>query len=489
MSFVFPKTINSSKVFLTRMSEVTGRLDPFYFRPELVAMEEKVRSVPPHRLRDYVVRMAGGATPSTTESDTHYTDGAEGVPFIRVQNLSTTGRLNLNDCKRITRRTHEGLLARSKLSGGELLVKITGVGRMAVASVVPDDFEGNINQHIVAIRTKDTQTSETLAAYLNLDIAERLASRRSSGGTRPALDYPALLSIPIVFDARIPELVGRAVTKYEKKCSTAKELLGQIDELLLDELGIKLKPEPPNTVKSRIFQTRFDRLTGQRWDAFYFQEKFEIYNKSISQGKYPCRSLAKMLSFIESGSRPSGGVKNIETGILSFGGEHINAIGEIELKNPRYIPSDYHEANKTTETRLGDILLVKDGATTGKAGIIRQKAHVGQNINEHLFILRTSEMMKGDYLFYFLYSRIGQHLLRREITGATVTGLTKSVVMKLLIPNPPLDIQDRICERIAEICQKASELRSQAVGELNEAKREIEAMILGAKTGAGKPSV
>lgn len=52
--------------------------------------------------------MAGGATPSTKEAETHYTEDADGVPFIRVQNLSTTGRLNLDDCKRITRSTHEG---------------------------------------------------------------------------------------------------------------------------------------------------------------------------------------------------------------------------------------------------------------------------------------------------------------------------------------------------------------------------------------------
>jgi len=93
------------------------------------------------------------------------------VPFMRVQNLSTTGRLNLEDCKRITHSTHVGLLGRSKLSGGELLVKITGVGRMAVASVVPDHFEANINQHIVAIRTGDKKISEMLAAWLNLDSA------------------------------------------------------------------------------------------------------------------------------------------------------------------------------------------------------------------------------------------------------------------------------------------------------------------------------
>src|SRR2546430_1949154 len=131
MSFAFGKTVTSSKVFLTPKSQVTGRWDPFYFRPELVRLEERVCKVTSLCLRDFVTRIAGGATPSTSENEIHYTEGIDGVPFIRVQNLSTTGRLNLKDCKRITRRTHEGLLARSKLWGGELLVKITGVGRMA----------------------------------------------------------------------------------------------------------------------------------------------------------------------------------------------------------------------------------------------------------------------------------------------------------------------------------------------------------------------
>ncbi len=178
------------------------------------------------------------------------------MPFIRVQNLSTTGKLNLEDCKRITRSTHEGLLGRSKLSGGELLVKITGVGRMAVASVVPDHFEANINQHIVAIRTGDKKISETLAAWLNLDSAERLASRRATGGTRPALDYPALLSIPVVFDESLPKRITDAVTRFQGLLYKSKDLLLRIDDVLLSELGIKRKSSPKKSALAGRQQLR-----------------------------------------------------------------------------------------------------------------------------------------------------------------------------------------------------------------------------------------
>jgi hypothetical protein len=165
VNFSLSNAVNPEKVFITRKAELTGRWDPSYFRPELVALEKQVQGVTALRVRNFATRMAGGATPSTKEAETHYTESPEGVPFIRVQNLSTTGRLNLEDCKRITRSTHEGLLARSKLSGGELLVKITGVGRMAVASVGAANFEANNNQNIVADRKKATKTNLTQAPW------------------------------------------------------------------------------------------------------------------------------------------------------------------------------------------------------------------------------------------------------------------------------------------------------------------------------------
>lgn len=88
------------------------------------------------------------------------------------------------------------MLKRSQVSACDLLVKITGVGRMAVASIAPKGFEGNINQYVCVIKTGSKEVSETLAAFLNSDIDEKLASRRSTGGTRPALDYPAYFLFP-----------------------------------------------------------------------------------------------------------------------------------------------------------------------------------------------------------------------------------------------------------------------------------------------------
>src|SRR3990172_3055972 len=284
--FTLSPTLNKNKVFLLQKSEVEKRLDPFYYVPSLVELERKVLAKHPKKLRDYVVSLSSGATPKTTESEKYYSEKENGIPFLRVQNLSPTGVLEFEDCKYINKETHEGYLKRSQVFENDLLIKITGVGRMAVASVAPANFEGNINQHIVVIRTKDKQTSETLAAFLNSDIGEKLATRRSTGGTRPALDYPALLSIPILNDKRVLEITKKVIELKKRNEIEAENILGEIDKYLMKELGITLPAPPENFLKNRMFKSSIKSVSGNRFDPFYHQKKFSDNIQAIINGKY-----------------------------------------------------------------------------------------------------------------------------------------------------------------------------------------------------------
>lgn len=462
MRFTPSNSMNVSKFFFTRKSDVSNRWDPFYYRPELVALEKNVRKVTPHRLRDYVVRMAGGATPSTKEAETHYTEHGDGIPFIRVQNLSTTGKLNLEDCKHITRSTHEGLLARSRLKGGELLVKITGVGRMAVASVVPEGFEGNINQHIVAIRTTDTRTSETLAAYLNLDIAERLASRRSTGGTRPALDYPALLSIPIIFDERIPELISAAVSEYERRCSKAIGLLTKVDDILLDELGIKQKPRLPNTIGSRIFTRPLSEVSGGRLDPIANQEKRRLLVEAIHSSHYPVRSLRQVVH-MEKNLVDSISTTDIYLGLENIEGES----GEFIAK------ADKESVGTAVKFRQGQILFPKLRPYLNKTHLA-----TFDGLCSTEFHVLTPLDIRGDYLTSFLRSRVIVGITSLLMTGNTLPRLQTADIEQLPIPIPPRPVQEKLCAELSKLRSQAAALRTQAADELARAKQSIESIIL-----------
>lgn len=456
-----------SRVFIERKTDVTGRWDPNYYLPDVVALEKRVKRVTDYRLRDFVLRMAGGATPSTTEAEKHYTENSDGVPFIRVQNLSTTGRLSLGDCKHITRSTHETLLRRSQLHGGELLVKITGVGRMAIASVVPEKFEGNINQHIVAIQTKDIATSEALAAYLNLDMAERLASRRSTGGTRPALDYPALLSIPIVYDKRIPKLMTAAVERQQKRMNEAEALLATSDDVLLDELGISRQPEPPSTLESRIFHRSFSDLTGGRIDPIANQEKRRLLVQAIQQSRFSVVPFRKLV-------RASKAIVN-----SIADGENYIGLENIDGESGEFIGTSERESVGTAvRFEAGQILFPKLRPYLNKTHLATFGGICSTEF--HVFI---SQGVKAEYLTAFLRSKAIVGITSLLMTGNTLPRLQIGDIEALPIPVPPSPIQEAVCDRISAIRAKAFSLREQALADMNRAKRDIEALILGEESG------
>jgi hypothetical protein len=354
-------------------------------------------------------------------------------------------------------------------------VKITGVGRMAVASVVPEGFEGNINQHIVAIRTGGIKVSENLAAYLNLDISERLASRRSTGGTRPALDYPALRSIPIVCDERIPALMHAAVEHHKKQVTEAAALLAKMDDVLLRELGIPHKPELPHTIESRIFRRSFAAVGGKRIDPAANWRRL-----SLAGGKYPLRRLREVASI----NPPTRFPKLTPETPVSF--VPMDAVSEVFGEISDQLSRPIGESASYTLFIEGDVIWAKitPCMENGKSAVARGLlAGVGFGSTEfHVFRCSTADLWPT-----FLH-----HLLRlgtvREHAKLNFTGTSghqrvdQDFFTQMEIPLPPVKAQMRIAETAEETKIQARELFAKADAELDLTKREIESLILG--TGA-----
>jgi restriction endonuclease S subunit len=465
---------------LVRKGEIEGRLDSFYYIPEIVELEKKVRNISNKRLKNFIISMASGATPAVREEEKFYSDAENGVPFIRVQNLSPTNELMINDLKYINSETHEKYLNRSQIKAGDLLVKITGVGRMAISSIVPDGFEGNINQHLVVIKTKDNFTSEVLATFLNTDIAEKLASRRATGGTRPALDYAALKSMPIVFKPEIVEIVKQAVILKSQKQAEAAALLASIDGYLLQELGITL---PPPSEKKAFFYTRANKLSGGRFDPFYHQDEFEILGQALNNGHYEIHNFSYFITYISSGATPlKSNAEQYYTddainGIPLLRVQNITAEG-LKLNDVIFINRETHEKElKRSQVFSGDLLITITGRIASSA--VAPYSFEG-NINQHSVIVRTHEsLVLNEYLAIYFNSLLGQKLALRETTGGTRPALDYCALKSIKIPLPPLEKQTEIANHINAIRATAKQLQQQAEAELQHAKQQVERLILG----------
>ena len=454
--------------FVVLNDEIEGRLDVFYYLPEFVESERRIKKSSSKTLGDYIINISGGATPEKDESEKYYTDSAEnGVPFLRVQNITESG-LNLADCKYINFDTHNGMLKRSQVKEGYLITKITGVGRMAVSSVAPDDFEGNINQHLVAIKTDSYQTSEVLAAFLNSDIGERLAFRRSTGGTRPALDYQALKTIPVVFKTEIVEIMQSAYSQKKQMEAEAQRLLDSIDDYVLDELGIKL-PEFENKM---FFIVDVEEI-NERFNAEYHDPFYTKFYKSLPDGKY---------KLVE--------IKDVATAVFQGVGRNIT-------DNPKYTLLKVKNIKQNNEVDYGDVEFVKDVMKSKVLNIgdiispfigeaVRQCKFSVFNKENGLFVVDNntgviridSKKANCEYIAVVLNSQIGNIQLEHLIGGGGVPFLGANNAKKLKVPLPPLEIQNKIAEEVKRRISEAERLKAEASEIINKAKQRVEEIIL-----------
>lgn len=163
-------------------------------------------------------------------------------------------------------------------------------------------------------------------------------------------------------------------------------------------------------------------------------------------------SLDDILVNFESGSRPKGGVKGIKIGIPSVGGEHLNKYGSFNFSETKFVPEEFFKDMNKGKIKLGDILIVKDGATTGKTSIVREDFPFKKAaVNEHVFLARPFNDIDNIYLFYYLYSPYGQYFVKKNFKGTAQGGINLSFAKNTNIPIPPTKEQKRIMTKIEEL--------------------------------------
>lgn len=167
--------------------------------------------------------------------------------------------------------------------------------------------------------------------------------------------------------------------------------------------------------------------------------------------------LVEILVSLENGNRPKGGIKKLREGIPSVGGEHLNSLGGFKFDKIRLISREFYDSLRRGKIQLNDVLVVKDGATTGKTSFVSDNfPHEEAAVNEHVFILRgKKELVYPKFLFYHLFSQIGQKQIKASFHGAAIGGINTQFVKDYQLVLPPLPTQ----KKIVAILEKAEKLR------------------------------
>jgi type I restriction enzyme S subunit len=170
-----------------------------------------------------------------------------------------------------------------------------------------------------------------------------------------------------------------------------------------------------------------------------------------------------------------------ETGILIFRATNITKEGKISLKNCRYIPKNEEEEYGKYKLRLGDIILVMVGATTGKLGIIDSSA-LPSLLNQNQWRLEINHtVLSPRYTYLCMLSFMPVFL--ESMQGAAREFIKQKDFKLLKIPVPPLAEQERIVSRLDKLFSRID----QTIAKLQHSQAQTKALWASALDEAFNP--
>lgn len=247
--------------------------------------------------------------------------------------------------------------------------------------------------------------------------------------------------------------------------STSTTGLGNLSATIIKEI---LLPVPPLEEQRAIAEyldretVRIDRivelLTKQR--ERYAQLKRSLISEVVTHGlphhnpaNYRTLRLKDIVSSFETGKRETTSIEEV----LSIGGEHIQN-GKFFLENPRYVSKEFYNSNNG-KIKIGDTLVVKDGATIGKSMFVDSLPSEQMLLNEHVYRLEPNRLFcLPIYLYYIINSTATQEYFRAMNMSTAQESITRITMNSLPISLPPLEEQQEIVAYLDERCKRLDRL-------------------------------
>jgi restriction endonuclease S subunit len=205
---------------------------------------------------------------------------------------------------------------------------------------------------------------------------------------------------------------------------------------------------------------KLSELEGaKRLDAEYYKP---VFNSLKTLYKFNIRKL-NAVSDIAYGTTPPGGIFE-ETGIPFIRSQNFS-MGMVNKAEIVFCSTKFHEQNKKSAVRPGDILFAAVGGTIGQIAIVQDSIDEG-NINQNIARVRILDSSINPYYAgLFFLSKYGQLQIFRFVTGNAQAYLNSFQIGSFKIPVLSKQIQDRLgsCfKKIENFVENSCSLYSQA---------------------------
>lgn len=368
----------------------------------------------PTKLSAITELITKGTTPTTLGHE--FAD--EGIPFLRVQNISEGGVNYERDTLFVNSETHLAL-KRSQIQPGDVLVSIAGsIGR---AGVVPDDApQMNCNQAVAILRPTKAVHKLFLRLWIEGADAQRQIRSSTVTGTISNLSLSQLGNLEIPLPAlaeqrRIAEVLDRAEALRAKRRAALAQLDSLTQSLFLDLFG-----DPYRNPKDWP-QARLDAVCSLVNGRAFKPEEWETEGLPIIR---------------------------------------------IQNLNDPSKPFNYTRQNLPEKVRVrkGDILFSWSGTPGTSFGCFRWSGPEGW-LNQHIFNVRLNGELDGEFFICQLNLKLGE-LIGKAHGGVGLQHVTKGMVDETILLVPPIPLQREFARRVTAV-ETLKTLHRAALAELD----------------------
>ena len=332
--------------------------------------------------------------------------------FLKIECFSEDGTYIKEKTAHISEECHEKL-KRSKLRTGDILFSIAGaIGRVAV--VTEEMLPANTNQALAIIRvTRDDIYLPYIKLILTSQIVKAQFERKKQGVAQLNISLKDINELEIPLPEKSKQIECASLLEKISGIITARQKqLQKLDELV---------------------KARFIELFGSPVSNPFSWEK---------------KTLKDICIKLNDGTHFSP--ESFKTGEYKYVTAKNIRLSGFDFSNITYVPEEVHRPIfERCNPELGDVLYIKDGATTGIAMV--------NTLEEEFTLLSSVALLKQDrsiingYFLAALLNNEDMYLdIRNNMGGAAITRLTiaKLNVIKVIVP--PIAIQEQFAKFVKQ---------------------------------------
>lgn len=361
------------------------------------------------RLSEIAELITKGTTPTTLG----YNFQEDGVNFLKIECFSEDGTYIKEKTAHISEECHEKL-KRSKLRTGDILFSIAGaIGRVAV--VTEEMLPANTNQALAIIRvTRDDIYLPYIKLILTSQIVKAQFERKKQGVAQLNISLKDINELEIPLPEKSKQIECASLLEKISGIVTARQKqLQKLDEL----------------VKARFV---------------------EMFGSPVSNPlSWRKRTLKEVCIKLNDGTHFSP--ESYEAGQYKYITAKNIKLSGFDFSNITYVPEEVHRPiYERCNPEMGDVLYIKDGATTGIAMV--------NTLKEEFTLLSSVALLKQDRLVingHFLAALLNNEDMyidiRNNMGGAAITRLTIAKLNAIKVIVPPIEIQNKFAAFVEQV--------------------------------------